>query len=172
MSQQALPPPPSGTSEYTFTEQQSFLCHWWWLILLLGALTVGLTVLLKPLPLGARTALLFVAGPLTLGLLACFRLQVRLNTEGIRYRFFPLGWRLIGWAEVQQAYVRKYSALREYGGWGIKGFSLNNYAYNVAGSYGLQLVLRSGTRILLGTQRPAELQQALERLGAPAEVPA
>ena len=48
--------------------------------------------------------------------------------------------------------------------------SFRNYALNVSGNQGLQLELADGRRILLGTRRPGELRQTLEklRIGQPA----
>lgn len=72
-------------------------------------------------------------------------------------------WQHIDWTEVSSVYVREYDPLTEYGGWGLKGFAANR-AYNVAGSNGLQLVLRNGKRVLVGTQCPNEIRQLLQRL--------
>jgi hypothetical protein len=64
--------------------------------------------------------------------------------------------------------VRAYDPLGEYGGWGLKGSS-GNRALNIAGDQGLQLELQNGQRLLLGTQRPAEVTQALHQLGVPGQ---
>jgi hypothetical protein len=69
----------------------------------------------------------------------------------------------VAWPEVARAYLRRYDPLGEYGGWGIKGTSQNR-AYNIANEEGLQLELHNGRRLLLGTQRPTELAQALATL--------
>lgn len=57
--------------------------------------------------------------------------------------------------------VREYDPIREYGGWGIrKGRS--GAAYNIKGNIGMQLELKNGKRILIGTQKPEEFKKALE----------
>ncbi|GAA4376011.1 hypothetical protein GCM10023186_09410 [Hymenobacter koreensis] len=98
-------------------------------------------------------------------LLLTLRLEIRLDETGVHYRLAPLhrSWRHKAWAEISRVQVRSYDPLGEYGGWGLKGTSRNR-ALNIAGSEGLQLELRDGTRLLLGTQRPAELRQALATL--------
>ena len=58
--------------------------------------------------------------------------------------------------------MRKYSAVKEYGGWGIKGWSQQKVAYNVSGNEGVELTLRDGRRVMLGSQRAPELAQAIE----------
>ena len=71
------------------------------------------------------------------------------------------------WKNVLSAEVRKYNALREYGGWGIKGWTAQNRAYNVDGNIGLQLVLRNGKRVLIGTKQSEKLEALLYDLKIP-----
>jgi hypothetical protein len=81
---------------------------------------------------------------------------------------FPLqwAWHSQPWTDIEQAYVRAYDPLSEYGGWGLKGTRYNR-AFNISGDQGLQLVLHDGNRLLLGTQRPTEITQALSQLHVP-----
>ncbi|MGI4835545.1 MAG: hypothetical protein ACRYFK_18990 [Janthinobacterium lividum] len=151
----------------SYRETQWFGRRWWWLLLLLlaAASWIGYSspqYNLKSRVVLALPALLVLALVVGLGLL---RLQVRLDAEGVHYRYFPLlwRWRHWPWAEFRQVYARHYSPLGDYGGWGLRGLS-GNKAYNVWGSEGLQLVFKSGNRLLLGTQRPAELRAALRGL--------
>ena len=53
-----------------------------------------------------------------------------------------------------------YAPLAEYGGWGIRGWG-RKVALNARGNRGVQLVLDNGSRVLVGSQRPQELVQAL-----------
>ena len=59
--------------------------------------------------------------------------------------------------------VRKYSALGEFGGWGIR-FRRGGIAYNVDGNKGLELTLQDNRKIMIGTQHPDELKSALPQL--------
>ena len=52
----------------------------------------------------------------------------------------------------------------EYGGWGYRISPRNGKAFNIKGSWGLQLVLSNGDKLLLGTQKPEELKKAIEQL--------
>ncbi|OSZ78354.1 hypothetical protein CAP35_08860 [Chitinophagaceae bacterium IBVUCB1] len=94
------------------------------------------------------------------------RLDTTVDANGVQYRFFPFTkTKRLPWSDVETAYVRKYNPLTEYGGWGLrKGLRSKNYAYNVAGNMGLQLVLKNGKRFLLGTQRADELTAVMEEL--------
>lgn len=150
-----------------FQERQVFIRRWWPLLLgpvvLIGAL--AWLVPAKPFHVDWPAAVAGVAVLLGVGLLLTLRLETRLDAAGAHYRLFPLqwAWRLQPWPGVAQAYVRAYDPLGEYGGWGLKG-SRRNRALNISGDQGLQLELRDGTRLLLGTQRPAEITQALSQL--------
>ena len=75
---------------------------------------------------------------------------------------FPL-WpkRTIAREDIDKAYIRQYSPLHEYGGWGYR-VGPNGKAYNAMGEMGLQLELRDGSRILIGTQRPEQLRQVIQ----------
>jgi len=63
---------------------------------------------------------------------------------------------------VVRAYPRTYNALLEYGGWGIR-VGRDGRAFNMRGGLGVQLVLRSGQRVLIGSQRPEELADVIRR---------
>ena len=82
------------------------------------------------------------------GVLFVFKLTTRIDGEGIHYKFFPFHWKfkVIKWNEINKAYVRIYSPLSEYGGWGLKGGALWNgakgKAINVSGNIGIQLELK------------------------------
>jgi hypothetical protein len=150
-----------------FQERQVFMRRWWPLLLVPTVVIATLLWLVPAKPFHAdwSAAVAGVAVVLSIGLLLTLRLETRLDAAGIHYRLFPLqwAWRSRPWAEVAQAYVRAYDPLAEYGGWGLKG-SRSNRAYNIAGDQGLQLVLRDGNRLLLGTQRPAEITRVLSQL--------
>jgi len=63
-------------------------------------------------------------------------------------------------------FVRKYSPLFEYGGWGLR-WSLNGKAVNVRGNMGIQVVLKNGSRILIGTSNPEDAKMALDSFTGP-----
>lgn len=99
------------------------------------------------------------------GLLWVIRLHTLIGAEGIRLRFFPFHERFYPWQEVASAYVREYNPIREFGGWGYR-ISLKDggVAYNIRGRDAMQLVLKNGEKILIGTQKPAELGAALKQV--------
>ena len=73
------------------------------------------------------------------------------------------------WEDISEAYIRKYNPVLEYGGWGLRGG-----AYNMSGNIGLQLILTKKGKmlkkqVLIGTNKPEELSETLQKLGKPDE---
>ncbi len=101
-----------------------------------------------------------IAGILVIVLFFVMCLETRIDAMGIHVRFFPfhLSFRTYAWGTIESATVRKYSPLLEYGGWGIRGLR-SNRAMNVKGNQGLQVVFKSGHRLLIGTQVAEEIQK-------------
>lgn len=86
------------------------------------------------------------------------RLETVINEEAIYVRFFPLQrkYKKINWENIEAAYVRTYSPIKEYGGWGLR-----LGAYNISGNKGLQLELKDGGKLLIGTNKTEELEALL-----------
>ena len=88
------------------------------------------------------------------------RMETTVYSDRVDVRFWPLTHRVIHASEIAGGGARTYSPLREYGGWGIRGFARNR-AYNVSGNQGVQLILKNGNRVLIGTRQPRELEAAI-----------
>jgi hypothetical protein len=56
--------------------------------------------------------------------------------------------------------VQTYRPIRDYGGWGIR-YGRGGKAYNVSGNRGVMLELSDGQKLLIGSQRPEELANAI-----------
>lgn len=93
--------------------------------------------------------------------MASVTLRTRIDEERIRIGFSPFGQRTILRSHLAKAYVRQYSPLADFGGWGYR-LGRSGTAYTTMGEHGLQLELKNGKRILIGTQRPAELQSVMD----------
>ncbi|MCJ7467011.1 MAG: hypothetical protein MUO53_10005 [Maribacter sp.] len=94
-----------------------------------------------------------------------FKLTTEIDERGIHYRFSPfhLSKRTILWSAVQACYVRTYMPIKEYGGWGYRfTFGKNGKALNVKGNKGIQLELKSGDRLLIGTQKEALATEVIQ----------
>jgi hypothetical protein len=92
---------------------------------------------------------------------AITRLVVEVKVDHLLIRYYPLTTRKIPFADIKQVEARTYSPIREYGGWGIRGWG-NKRAYNVSGNKGVELELHNGQKIMIGSQKPEELALALE----------
>lgn len=90
------------------------------------------------------------------------KLTLVVDENGIEYRFSPfhIKFHRISWDMIEKYGLITYHPIRDYGGWGIK-FNRGGKAYSVSGNKGLQLCLKTGKRILIGTQRDAELAEFL-----------
>ncbi len=155
-----------------FSEKQRFTQWWLWLILV-GAMLVPLAICLFDIftHKATHTTVEIVSGaalPAAIIILfRSFRLDTKIDESGVWYRFFPLQGRMgcIVWADVEKAYIKKYNPILDYGGWGIRfGLGGKGKAYNIAGNMGLQLELKTGKKILIGTQQPDEVKETLVQL--------
>lgn len=155
-----------------FKEEQRFN-QLWIIILIMVSMLVPLGIIvgtyLKKPDSFTTTEFLIIIGILIIasGIIFLFKLSTRIDEYGIHYKFFPfhIKYRSIQWNEITEAYFRKYDALNEYGGWGLKGGALwkksKGVAINVSGDIGIQLELKNGKRLLIGTQKENDTKKIL-----------
>lgn len=156
-----------------FKEEQGFVGTFsWYLMIIVSVLSiVPLVVLLSmnKLPLAdgmAGLAVLIGVMGLILALLLVSRLYVSIDASAIYYRFPPFvaKEKTLSMQDIATMEVRKVRPLWEYGGYGYRVRLRSGTGLIVAGSYGLQLTLQNGKRLLIGTQKPEELKRALEKM--------
>lgn len=100
-----------------------------------------------------------------IAIILSFCLTTQIKQDGIYVSYFPFfSGKKFRWDDIQEAYLRKYNALAEYNGWGIK-FGPSGNVYNVRGNIGLQLIFYDGSRLLIGTEKPDEITVVLQKLG-------
>lgn len=97
------------------------------------------------------------------GFLLRLRLVTEVRSDGIHVRLWPFTQRRIAPGEIAAVWACTYRPLLEYGGWGIR-YGWRGMAYNARGNRGVQLVLDSGKRLLLGSQQPEELDAAIRQV--------
>ena len=90
------------------------------------------------------------------------KLHVEVREDGVHINFVPLARQTVPFRDIVSCEVRTYRPMREYGGWGVK-YGRAGKAYNVSGNRGVQLKLSSGKGLLIGSQRPEELAQAIQK---------
>ncbi|MEM1340172.1 MAG: hypothetical protein AAF634_17640 [Bacteroidota bacterium] len=91
---------------------------------------------------------------LTTVLFFLLKLETSIDERGIAYRFYPFqfGMKLIQWDAITTCITRRYKPMLEYGGWGYR-MGTRGKALNVKGNIDIQIELKSGKRILIGTQK-------------------
>jgi len=169
-----------GMTSYAAFREVQYLRTWWYLIIIL--LPSGLAW-------WAAIAQLYYGDPwgnnpgsdgmvwfflFAMGIFfPAFLLSIRMITvvsDALYVRFSPfmLRPRIIRPDDIASHRAEEYSPIKEYGGWGIKGFA-SNRAYNVSGRKGVRIVLKSGDQVMIGTQMAEELNAAISsmRLTAP-----
>ena len=158
-------------NEILFSEIQKFR-QWWLWIILIGSNVFTFYGIYKQVIAGhafgdkpaSNIELLLITGIMFLVtiLFLIIRLDTQIKKDGVYVKFFPLHvkFRHFPWAQLSKCYVRKYSPMAEFGGWGLRiGFS--GKAYNISGNEGLQLEFTNNRKLLIGTKKPKELTEAL-----------
>lgn len=150
-----------------FREEQRFTQSWVWALVVVAA--VASWVALGAVVLGSDdggsgwiAVLVAVLGGVGLPLLfALARLTVEVLADRVEIRYRPFTTRTILLDAVVAAEAVSYHPVRDYGGWGIKGWSRRKVAYNVRGDRGALLTLADGRTVLIGSQRPDDLASAV-----------
>jgi len=99
-----------------------------------------------------------------LGALLTLRLTTTVTPDALSVRYGFLYKTRVPLSEIALAEAIEYAPVREYGGWGIRG-SRRRRALNARGNQGVLLTRSDGTTLLVGSQRPRELLEALARAG-------
>lgn len=146
-----------------FTETQTFSAIAY-VVLGLSSVAAVYAVAVNPARSGAGLLWLFLPLGLTFNLL-CQRTVVSDADLTVTFgALLPLYRRQFPLPKIAVAEAVTYSPLTDYGGWGIRGWG-RNVALNARGNRGVRIVLQDGSRVLVGSQRPEELAQALGALG-------
>lgn len=94
------------------------------------------------------------------------KLKTWIDEIGVHYQFFPFHFskKTVRWNELKKCYVRTYSPIKEYGGWGYRiSTGQQGKAFNVRGKQGIQLVLKTGKKLLIGTQKEDDAKEVIQR---------
>lgn len=161
-----------GSTFCLYREVQRFRQLWLWLLV---AGICGLSIwsfvqqLIMDKPFGQNpapdAAVVVIAAIFGLGFPVLFysiNLTTEVRSDGLYVRFFPfhLSFHRIAPDALIMYEVHTYRPLRDYGGWGIR-YGRGGRAYNVSGDRGVMLELSDGSRLLIGSQKPEELANAI-----------
>jgi hypothetical protein len=161
-------------SEVFFKEEQRFRQLWLWAIIILASIIPWIGMIFQVI-LGHKFGnnpgpdWLIILMWLVFGIgLPIFFYSLKLITEvrkdGIYLRYFPFHrkFKIYQYKEIESYMAREYKPIREYGGWGIR-YVIGGMAYNVYGNKGVQLILKSKKKVLVGTQKPEEFYLAIQK---------
>jgi hypothetical protein len=161
-----------GSTFCFYREVQRFRQLWLWLLV---AGICGLSIwsfvqqLIMDKPFGQNPApdvvVVVIAAIFGLGFPVLFysiNLTTEVRSDGLYVRFFPfhLKFRRILAGSLNRYEVQTYRPIRDYGGWGIR-YGRGGKAYNVSGNRGVMLELSDGQKLLIGSQKPEELANAI-----------
>lgn len=151
-----------------FYEKQSFRQWWLWLLLSASMIFTIYTIIEDREDFSTIGFIISITIPISIILLFfTIRLETKIDELGIRVRLFPfhLRFKYFPWKTIKEAYIREYSPIGEYGGWGLRiGLFGEGKAYNVSGNIGLQLVFNDNKKLLIGTQKSEEIKFFLEEI--------
>lgn len=151
-----------------FNESQNYLGTWVMYFIILAEVPV--LVLLSVLyatsddkqEMAISLGVILGAMALIFGLIFNLKLETRIDSNRIAFRYFPfIKWRIFPKERIKSAKVIKYSPITDFGGWGIKGNNTTK-AYSIVGDEGLLLDIGEKKKIMIGTMKAKELTAFME----------
>ncbi len=94
------------------------------------------------------------------------RLKTKITYEGIYYAYLPFvrKWKKIAKDDIAGYELRKFKAVLEYGGYGMRTRRKAGKAYTISGNIGLQLYFKDGKKLLIGTQKKQAIKYAMVKI--------
>jgi len=155
-----------------FEEKQRFRQWWIWVVLMLPLVSSAAGLIFAFQSAEGISADVYCAITIILilnGVFLVFRLDTCISAHGISARMIPihLKFKTYYWDELDSIEVRRYNPIREFGGWGFRSHGgKKGNAWNISGNYGIQLKFKSGRELLIGTQKPEEVEFYLRELSS------
>lgn len=148
-----------------FTEKQRF--NQWWLWLLLAVSSAAPVIILykkitsNAADSGSLSALVVLF--LVIALFVMLQMKTVVTDQNIQLVYFPFVWKTINLSEIETMKVINYGFV---GGWGIRLWTSYGTVYNVRGNKGLHIKLKNGKQLVIGTQKPQELEKVVAQLNS------
>lgn len=146
-----------------FTEKQRFNQWWLWLLLAVSSV-VPIVIWYKEYTNNATSSsnlsTLFILF-LVVILFVIMQMKTVVSQENIQLTYFPFVWKTINLSDIDTMKVINYGFV---GGWGIRFWTSYGTVYNVRGNKGLYIKLKNGKQLVIGTQKPQQLEKVVELL--------
>jgi amino acid transporter len=151
-----------------FQEKQRFTQWWLWAIITIGLLIGSYSIYMQYVEGAISKNIFFIYTLFEAAILLFFvslRLQTTITKDEIQVLFFPFHWkkRKYPFSIIKKMEVITYSPIGDYGGWGVR-LSANGKAFNIKGDKGLKLYFNNRKPLLIGTQKPEELQKCIQTI--------
>lgn len=171
-------------SRILFTEQQKFPQIWLFVFIGVSNLTVFIPLMygfyqqiINGQPWGqspmSDTGLIVLILVITAGIalinfiIFSARLETQIKDNSVYYKYFPFvwNWKLIYKDRITSFQIRTFRPVIEFGGYGYRKRPFKKMtALIMSGNNGLQLDLNDGRKLVIGTQKPNELGEAMQKL--------
>ncbi len=162
----------SEQNSVTFREVQRMRRVWWVMLLIAGIAAMTWYTFVQQIILGhpvgtnpgSDWSVWLIWLVFGIGFPAGFiimRLVVEVREDQINIRYVPFLRRRIPFADIEKYQARTYSPISEYGGWGIKGWHRDRISYSISGNLGVELELKTGKWVMIGSRRADELADAI-----------
>ncbi len=94
------------------------------------------------------------------------RLKTKITSESLLVAFPPFfrKWKEFNPIKIEKYEIRTYNPMREYGGYGVKRRFKYGQSYTISGNVGLQLYLKNGKKLLIGTHKKQAIKYAMAKL--------
>jgi hypothetical protein len=103
------------------------------------------------------------------------KLKTKIDENSINFEFFPfhIGFidfkfqkmeKSIPFEAIEKMEVVTYNPIFDYGGWGIRFGGMNTICYNTMGNKGLMIYKKNKEKVLIGTQKPLELEKIINQI--------
>lgn len=105
--------------------------------------------------------------------IGCFIIALLINSQKLVFIVYEdeihisfgilTGKQVISIDNIKNISVRKYDALKEFWGWGVR-YNNSESCFTVWGNYGIEITLLNNERFLVGTNQPEKMQSEINEL--------
>lgn len=159
----------TGKENILFREEQRFT-QWFIWTFLLGLAGIPLYGIVQQIfldkpfgdyPMSDAGLIIFLAGTL----LFCYffrsiRLRTTIARDYLHIHFPPLANKKVFWGDISEVEIVRYSP---WIGYGMRISATYGTVYNIKGDKGLLLTLKEGKKVMIGTQRPREIEEVVRK---------
>lgn len=94
------------------------------------------------------------------------RLVTDINEQSIKVNFIPFFNSEYKWEQISKINIKPYSAIKNFGGYGIRHNFKGTTGLILGGKYGLEIELISGEKIFISTQKDKELREIINKINS------